>query len=85
MPGTETETDWRLFFGNGERNEEGTKQLEKLEPPPWRHFDNKADIFLDAEGIDPRWQELQQRTKPKDIRRGQNFRISPEAKDVSML
>ncbi len=75
-------TDWRLFFGNGKRNKEGTKQLEKLEPPPWRYFDNKADISLDAEGNDRHWQEMKQKTKPKDILRGQNFRISPEAKDV---
>ena len=80
MTDKETENNWRLFFGNGQRNEQGIKQLEKLEPPPWRQFSSQADIPLDE-----RWkalQELLETKKQKEIKRGENFRIASDAIDV---
>ncbi|BAZ39555.1 ATPase [Calothrix sp. NIES-4101] len=85
MTNTESQKNWRLFFGSGQRNEEAIKQLEKLEPPPWRQFSDRTNIPLNQNGIDERWQALQellQTKKQKEIKRGQNFRITPDAIDV---
>ena len=85
MTDKEKQKDWRLFFGNGQRNEEGKKQLEKLGPPPWRQFSDRTDIPINSEGIDERWQALQdllKTKKQKEIKRGQNFRIASDATDV---
>ena len=85
MSQKQIQKDWRLFFGNGQRNEEGNKQLKELEPPPWRQFGDRTDIAVNSEGTDERWQQLQellQNKKQKEIKRGQNFRIASEATDV---
>ncbi len=85
MTDKEKQQDWRLFLGNGQRNEAGIKQLEKLEPPPWRQFSDRTDIPVNSKGIDERWQAIQdllKTKKQKEIKRGQNFRIASDAKDV---
>lgn len=82
------DTNWRLFFGNGNKNEAATQRLSELKPPPWRQFGDRSAIPLENNGkgqeIDPRWEALQSLVKEKgrDIRRGQNFRISSEADSV---
>nr|WP_052325906.1 hypothetical protein [Hassalia byssoidea] len=53
------DTNWRLFSGNGKKNEAATQRLSKLEPPPWRQFGDRSDVPLEKNGkgedIDPRW------------------------------
>ncbi|NEO25672.1 MAG: MoxR family ATPase [Kamptonema sp. SIO4C4] len=74
MTPSNPQPDWRLFFGNGQRNERGTERLKTLAPPPWRQF---------AENVEGRKiEELQELVKEKDRKRGQTFRISPTAKNV---
>ncbi len=79
---------WRLFFGNGKKNEEAEKRLCELKPPPWRKFGDRTDVPLETNGqgeeIDPRWEQLQSllKEKERDIKRGENFRISSKADSV---
>lgn len=76
--------DWRFFHGNGQRQEEVAEKLKNLEPPPWRQFGKKEDVLVNDQGKDDRWEKLQKlaETKKRDRRRGENFRISPDATDV---
>lgn len=82
------DTNWRLFSGNGKKNEAAIQRLTELEPPPWRQFGDRAEIPLEkneqGQDIDPRWEKLQSlvNKKQRDIRRGENFRIAPEAGNV---
>ena len=89
MTDSEQQTNqWRLFFGNGNKNPEAEKRLSKLKPPPWRKFGDRTAVPLEKNGqgeeIDPRWQQLQLllEEKERDIKRGQNFRISSDADTV---
>jgi MoxR-like ATPase len=80
--------NWRLFLGNGKKNEAARQRLSELKPPPWRQFGDRSDVILKRNGegqeIDSRWEALQSLVKEKgrDIKRGQNFRISSEADSV---
>lgn len=76
--------DWRFFQGNGKRENGVIERLKTLQPPPWRQFGKEEDIPVSADGIDDRWQKLQElaETKDRDRRRGENFRISPGVTDV---
>ncbi len=83
MTTTETNSDWRLFFGNGQKNLPGTERLKDLSPPPWRQFDNQTDNPLDEEEqkeIADRWQAILElgQTKKRAIKKGQDFRIASE-------
>ncbi|MBN4005427.1 MoxR family ATPase [Nostoc sp. LPT] len=81
-------TNWRLFFGNGKKNEAATQRLSELKPPPWRKFGDHSDVPLKKNGtgqdIDPRWEDLQSlvKTKKRDISKGENFCIASEADSV---
>lgn len=84
---SETHSDWRLFFGNGQKNPPGTERLKDLVPPPWRQFDNQTDAPLDKEEqteeqkeIADRWQAILElgETKKRAIKKGQDFRIASE-------
>lgn len=86
-------TDWRFFYGNGEQHKGVEEKLKCLEPPPWRQFGKKEDVpvkdvAVNSQGVeekvDERWQKLQElaETQLRNKRRGQNFRISPDATDV---
>jgi len=87
MTGSEIYTDWQLFSGNGQRNEVGTERLKTLAPPPWRQFGGSPDTPLiesEQKEIADHWKELQElgQTKKQAIKRGKNFRIPAESKDV---
>ena len=83
MTTTETQSDWRFFFGNGQQNSSGTERLKDLSPPPWRQFDNQTDTPLNEEEkkeITDRWQAILDlgKTKKRAIKKGQDFRIASE-------
>jgi MoxR-like ATPase len=75
---------WRFFHGNGKREDGVSEELKKLEPPPWRQFGKKEDVPVNADGIDERWLELLKlaENQERGRKRGENFRISPDATDV---
>jgi MoxR-like ATPase len=87
-PDTNANTNWQLFFGNGEKNEAATQRLNALKAPPWRQFGDRSDVPLkkneEGQDIDPRWEALQSlvKSKKRDISRGENFRIASEADSV---
>lgn len=85
---TETQADWRLFFGNGKENLSGRDRLIKLDPPPWRKFDDRTDETLDneeSEEISDRWQKILAlgKTKKRAIEKGKNFRIDSDTLETS--
>ncbi|MFN4862317.1 MAG: hypothetical protein ACK52T_10935 [Pseudanabaena sp.] len=88
MSTIETRADWRLFFGNGKENLSGTDRLTKLDPPPWRKFDDRTGENLDNEElqeINDRWQKILAlgKTKKRAIEKGKNFRIDSDTLETS--
>ena len=81
MTETQEQKDWRLFFGKGKINQQGTEQLKNLAPPPWREFGAEKKLSSSQEKeINDRWQKLQELTtaNEKGIKRGKSFRVSEE-------
>lgn len=79
------QNEWKLFWGNGVKNEDAEIRLSELDPPPWRKFGDYKDLSSEEKKeIDERWKNLQSlaEEKKRDIKRGQNFRISKEADSV---
>jgi MoxR-like ATPase len=88
MSTIETRADWRLFFGNGKENLSGADRLTKLDPPPWRKFDDRTVDTLDKQElkeISDRWQKILAlgKTKKRAIEKGKNFRIDSDALETS--
>ncbi|MDJ0682277.1 MAG: MoxR family ATPase [Xenococcaceae cyanobacterium MO_167.B52] len=86
---TTEQPKWRLFYGKGQKNQQATEILKKLDPPPWRVFGDQSEVILEnnnqGKEIDPRWQKLQsllKNKKKRDIQRGENFRISEDADTI---
>jgi MoxR-like ATPase len=77
-------TDWRLFQGTGELQQEVEEKLKSLSPPPWRKFGFLEDVPVNADGIDERWQEILElaKNKERDKRRGETFRLGSTAPDI---
>lgn len=77
-------TDWRLFQGTGELQEEVEEKLKSLSPPPWRKFGLLEDVPVNGDGIDERWLKILElaKNKERDKRRGDNFRLGSAAPDI---
>lgn len=70
-----TDNNWKLFFGNGNNNETAKQKLSQLKPPPWRDFGDRSDVL-------PAKKDEEGEKNKRDIKRGQNFRIPPDGKNV---
>ncbi len=85
-----SDNNWKLFLGNGQKNTTAITSLEKINnnPPPWRKFGDLKDVFLEKndkeEEIELRWQRIQSlgTKNTRDQDRAMNFRISPDGKSV---
>lgn len=77
-------SDWRLFQGNGKRQEGIEKKVFNIESPPWRKFGHKTDVERNEKVIDKRWLYLRQlaHQQTKQLQKGQNFRLWEESKQA---